>query len=250
MDKFVSYTISRRTALGGLFAVSFSGAASAQKLVAPCNAADVVRQNNVYEFDIAGKSVEWDFPSGNPVQADCKLQAWAETVSTDGKIRGFGEFSGGKTLSGEIQSRSYLVRALTMIIFTASVQHAAVNFTQADFGDSLPAGIYRDYFSGVDVAIEDYLPNETHFKEVMNTLSIVSASQYTTLGKYHENTSAAKRLRSVKDYFKPTDVRASLKIFQAALSEIEGDIEGRVSDAHGRKYDYLLPSRIPQSANV
>jgi arachidonate 15-lipoxygenase len=184
------------------------------------------------------------------VRNDCELQTWAKTVSTDGKIKGFGEIINGKILPGQILSRLYLVQALTVVIFTASIQHAAVNFSQSDFGATLPAGIYHDFFADNDTDVSKYLPNEAHFKEVMDTLSILAASQYTELGKYHNNTSTDKKLRSVTDYFENDDVQRHLKQFQKTLKSIEAVLKKRRRNEHGHKYDYLVPSKIPQSTNV
>ena len=194
--------------------------------------------------------VDASYASDEALRNDCELQNWAQTVSSDGHIRGFGEYRNGETLPGVIQSRAWLVQALTSLIFTASVEHTAVNFTQADFGDSLPAGIYRDYFADHSARLADYLPNEAHFKAVMNILSVLASSQYTTLGKYHENTSASKRLRSVSNHFDDRRVRASLDLFQETLDGIEADIERRGADSNGHSYAYLMPSKIPQSVNV
>jgi len=124
-----------------------------------------------------------------------------------------------------------------------------VNFSQAHFGETLPAGIYHDYFEG-PADITSYLPNEAHFKEVMQTLSILASSQYTTLGKYHDNSSTDKRLRSVTDYFKNEKTKAPLKQLRMTLKGIESDIKSRGSYANGHIYNYLQPSRIPQSTNI
>ncbi|MEM9569191.1 MAG: lipoxygenase family protein, partial [Cyanobacteria bacterium P01_E01_bin.34] len=65
------------------------------------------------------------YATDEAVQADDKLQNWAqEVVAFDGgRLYGFGDAE-----DGEIASVTYLVDAVTMIIFTASAQHAAVNF--------------------------------------------------------------------------------------------------------------------------
>ena len=194
--------------------------------------------------------VDASYASDAAVAADCELQNWAQTASEAGKIRGFGEYRNGETRSGVILSRAYLVQALSSIIFTTSVQHTAVNFTQADFNDTLPAGIYRNYFTDRDAPLADYLPNAEHFNVIMNLMSVLSASQYTTLGKYHENTSAAKRLRSVSNHFDNRRVRSSLELFQEALEGIETVIAQRGADSNGHTYAYLMPSKIPQSVNV
>ncbi|WP_114522026.1 lipoxygenase family protein [Altererythrobacter sp. ZODW24] len=200
--------------------------------------------------DWIARYVNVHYADDDAVRNDCELQSWARTCMTEGQIQGLGEYQNGNTLSGAILTRSYLAQALTAIIFTGSVQHAAVNFPQADFGPSIPAGIYHDYFTDRSTDVSLYLPNEAHFKEVMQTLSVLACSQYTTLGKYHKNTSAAKRLRSVQDYFKNDAVKAPLKQFGKTLDGIEKEIKARGKDAHGNSYIYLRPSRIPQSTNV
>lgn len=183
------------------------------------------------------------------VQNDCELQNWAQTIVNDGKILGFGEYQNGRTNAGKILTRSYLVQAVSAMIFTASAQHSAVNFPQADFGPVMPAGLYHDYFGAEPGTLSDYLPNAKHFTEVMELWSVLAASQYTTLGKYHKNTSSGKKLRSVNDYFDNKAVRGSLKQFRRTLDDIEKVITER-GLVNGYRYDYLRPSLIPQSVNV
>ena len=89
-----------------------------------------------------------------------------------------------------------------------------------------------------------------HFNAIMNLMSVLSASQYTTLGKYHENTSSAKRLRSVSSHFDNRRVRSALDLFQETLDGIESVIARRGADSNGHTYAYLMPSKIPQSINV
>ena len=194
--------------------------------------------------------VDASYRSDDAVRNDCELQNWARTVSGSANIRGFGEFRNGQTTPGVIDSRAWLVQALASIIFTTSVQHTAVNFTQADYNDTLPAGIYRDYFTDRGAPLTDYLPNAAHFNAIMNLMSVLSASQYTTLGKYHENTSSAKRLRSVSSHFDNRRVRSALDLFQETLDGIESVIARRGADSNGHTYAYLMPSKIPQSINV
>ncbi len=71
-----------------------------------------------------GTYVRLYYGSDEQVRADAALQAWgAEVVSPEGgRLRGFGDAG-----DGRIQSLKYLCQALTMIVFTASAQHSAVN---------------------------------------------------------------------------------------------------------------------------
>jgi arachidonate 15-lipoxygenase len=190
------------------------------------------------------------YTSDADVKQDCELQAWAEMVVKKGGIIGFGDNSNEKCL---LTTRSYLVKAITSIIFNASVQHAAVNFPQADYGATLPAGIYHDFFSDGDNYdnVEKYLPNSEHQSQVMNTLKLLSSVKYTTLGTYHSNTSSPMIIRH--DYF-PEEVKTALEDFQSKLKSVAKKIQHRnnsLNQANKKyKYEYLLPENIPQSINI
>ncbi|MEM6406017.1 MAG: lipoxygenase family protein, partial [Pseudomonadota bacterium] len=198
------------------------------------------------------------YTSNAAVLDDCALQAWAKTVVEQGNILGFGEYDEDKktTVAGEIYTRTYLIQAITSIIFTASVQHAAVNFPQADYGATLPAGIYYDFFKDNNPDITPYLPNKDQFEAVMNVLQLLSSVRYTKLGEYHPNTSDP--IPKPEVYFaNDTAVCDHLQEFNNRLKEIETMIEkregadtGKPSEPVNRKYHYLRPSKIPQSINI
>ena len=63
------------------------------------------------------------------VTGDDALQAWARELADPdaGQLEDFGEES-----HGSIKTVDYLVNVLTMVVFTASAQHAAVNFGQRE----------------------------------------------------------------------------------------------------------------------
>ncbi|WP_376758550.1 lipoxygenase family protein [Archangium violaceum] len=69
------------------------------------------------------------------VRSDYELQAWVTELSSPeaGKLKDVGENGGG------IQTFEYLVDLATYVIFTASVQHAAVNFPQRTVMSYTPA---------------------------------------------------------------------------------------------------------------
>ena len=183
------------------------------------------------------------------VQGDCELQNWVNTVVTQGNIQGFQEKD---KPNNSIETREYLVKALTSIIFNASVQHAAVNFPQKQYGLSQPAGIYHDFFNDNDFDVDKYLPNEKHVKAVMQVLSILSAVHYTTLGTYHDNKSITD---TDKKYFddkgaKP-EVYTALCEFKKELAGISQAIKARNEHLdEPYQYSYLLPENIPQSINI
>jgi arachidonate 15-lipoxygenase len=172
------------------------------------------------------------------VQADAALQAWAaEAQAYDGgRVIGFGQ-------AGGIQTCNYLVDAITLIIFTASAQHAAVNFPQKDLMTYVPALPLAGYMPAStlqgDVSEQDYLqllPPLDQAQRQLNLLYLLGSMYYNTLGTYPQN------------HFTDARVTPLLRSFQTKLNQIEATIQQRNHDRP--PYEYLLPSRIPQSINI
>lgn len=68
------------------------------------------------------------YASDSDVLRDVTLQGWALEIVTKGGVQDFGEPS-----YPHIRTRESLIDSLAMVIFTASAQHAAVNFPQVCF---------------------------------------------------------------------------------------------------------------------
>ena len=167
------------------------------------------------------------------------MQAWAkELVAYDGgRVIDFGE------TNGQIQTLTYLVDAITLIIFTASAQHAAVNFPQKElmsFAPAMPTAGYAELQELGDRTTEDdyfcLLPPLEQAQEQLQILHLLGSVYLNQLGQYE------------KDYFQDDKVNPFLQRFQARLEEIEGIIHQRNRDRP--PYEYLLPSKIPQSINI
>ncbi|QRK10607.1 hypothetical protein JQX13_11260 [Archangium violaceum] len=181
------------------------------------------------------------YGSDEQVRADAALQAWAaEIVSQEGgRIPGFGDAG-----DGRIQSLDYLCRALTMIVFTASAQHAAVNAPQSElltYAPATPPASYRAApLSEEDANNNDYLdyfpPLEMAVLQ-MEFMNLLGGVIYTRLGRYE------------KDCFQDKRVREPLTRFQKKLDDIEALITERNHTRYG-PYPFLLPSRVPQSINI
>ncbi len=178
------------------------------------------------------------YPTDEDIQKDAALQAWAtEARSYDGgRVFDFGE-------DGGIKTRDYLVDAVTLIIFTASAQHAAVNFPQKDlmgYAAALPlAGYAAASTLTKEVGEEDYLKLLAPLDQAQrqyNLLALLGSIYYNRLGEYPQG------------YFTNPQVKPLLQEFQNNLKQIEATINQR--NLKRPTYDYLLPSKIPQSINI
>lgn len=167
---------------------------------------------------------------------DTHLQAWmAELISHDGgRLANFGE-------DGAIRTRTYLAEVLTMVIFTAGPQHAAVNFPQLEvmaYVPAMPLAGYRKAPGSQPATEKDWmelLPPMDMTMVQMNTGLLLGGVYYTQLGQYK------------KGHFTDLKVMEFLSRFQGALSDLEAQI---LKDDPDLTYPFLLPSKVPQSINI
>ncbi len=187
----------------------------------------------------------------NAVVADSELQAWyADLVSMEGGcVKGLGEPDPSNPEGAVgLYTFAYLVKIVTMIIFTGSAQHATVNFPQLDVMSYTPAMPLATYAPAPAQAGGD-LPQDA----LMNTLpplqmgvvqliigQLLGGVYFTRLGQYdrHQDT----------PYFSDPHVADPLASFHAALAEVERTIGSR--NLERAVYVPLMPSRIPQSINI
>ena len=151
---------------------------------------------------------------------------------------------------GGIKTQAYLQDCLTLIIFTASAQHAAVNFPQSTVSSYAPAMPFAGYTpaptSNSGATNQDYfnlLPPVSQAQGQLNLNYLLGSIYYTSLGKY----------TSIKDDL----VEIALNRFSETLADIENTIEARnakllTEPERGEKfvYPHLRPSKIPQSINI
>jgi arachidonate 15-lipoxygenase len=133
---------------------------------------------------------------------------------------------------GRVQTQDYLADAVTLIIFTASAQHAAVNYPQSFIMSYAPA-----LSSARGATLADYLsllPSLDQAQKQLNLTYILGSVYYTRLGDYPT--------------FADGRVQAPLQAFQKALQQIEEMINQRNQERP--PYEFLLPSKIPQSINI
>ncbi|HCE9578835.1 TPA: AraC family transcriptional regulator [Pseudomonas aeruginosa] len=183
------------------------------------------------------------YASDGDVTGDVELAAWVGEVIGSGKVAGFRPITG----------RSQLVEVLTMVIFTASAQHAAVNFPQPSMMTYAPAicamsaAPAPDSPSGKSEA--DWLkmmPPTLVALEKVNIYHLLGSVYHGRLGDYRQTGFPYAPV------FSDRRVIASggpLERFQARLKEVEATIRTR-NQARRRPYEYLLPSRIPASTNI
>jgi arachidonate 15-lipoxygenase len=178
------------------------------------------------------------YHSDADVQEDTELANWyQEIVSGDGgRISGFGR-------NNTISSFEYLVDAVRMIIYTCSVQHAAVNFPQYDlmsYVGSMPLAVYKEAptstAGGTEEDFLDTLPplEQAHLQACLGYS--LGTLHYTSLGHYGWG------------HFRDHRASAPLKKFRQAIADT-GEIIARRNEKR-RPYKFLLPDGIPQSINI
>ena len=190
------------------------------------------------------------------VLADTELQAWAgEIVAADGgRVKGFGQ-------SGRIETIEYLVDAVTHIVFTASAQHAAVNFPQRDIMEYAPAVPLAAYAppptSKAAITASTYLDmlpplGQAHYQLLLGRL--LGSIHYTRLGDYptawgwNPLTKLGSIFGAEPSGLSDERVQPLLQAFQGSLLDVEQTIVER--NVSRPSYEYLLPSQIPQSINI
>jgi arachidonate 15-lipoxygenase len=175
---------------------------------------------------------------------DNELQAWLqELMATEGgRITDIGETTANQA-TPSLRTKAYLTDMVTLIIFTGSAQHAAVNFPQSaymTYMPNLPLAGYRAAPTSTEVAIADYLdllPSLKQAETQMNMTYLLGSLYYTQLGEYGEQ------------YFVDPKVKAPLQAFQQRLDEIGILIDERNSN-RPTFYNFLHPTKIPQSINI
>ena len=178
------------------------------------------------------------YPSDEVVANDPELQAWAAELQAfdGGRVKDFGE-------SGKLVTCTYLVQALTLIIFTASAQHAAVNFPQGDlmvYTPAMPLAGYAPAPNTTEVSHNkelQQLPPLHQSLEQLELTYLLGQVYHTQLGHY------------APGHFTDTRIEPYLTKFNRHLEDIEVTIDAR-NEVRPYPYPYLKPSQIPQSINI
>jgi arachidonate 15-lipoxygenase len=178
------------------------------------------------------------------IKADTELAAWVTELqsSNGGRLQGFGQ------TGGKIETFAYLVEAVTSIIFTASVQHAAVNFPQSNFSGyppNMPAALYQPAPVDNQAEFQDWLdrlpPLNMAELQILVT-NILTATVYGELGQYERGAFPDQRVKPI------------LNAYKMALDKVDSTIEERIEKDRKNgvrlEYDYLRLENIPQSINI
>jgi arachidonate 15-lipoxygenase len=168
----------------------------------------------------------------------------AEDVEVAGWLTEAAAKAGGR-LNGLEPTRTLaeLVDVVALVIFTASAQHAAVNFPQFDIMSYCPAMPLAGYAPApttkTGATEADYLahlPPRDQAALQMNTGYMLGTAHYSRLGHYRPGYFGEPRLEELAGRF------------AARLDGIERVIAER--NEHRRPYPFMLPSGVPQSINI
>lgn len=178
------------------------------------------------------------YKSDVDVLGDHELQAWAAEVASPegGQVRDFG------ATPGQILDRDDLVEILTMVVWTAGPQHAAVNFSQADhmaFTPANPLAGYTGEPTGRGHSEADWLANLPPLDVAVQqfcVMTFLGSVHHTVLGDYGSD-------------FAGSAVAAPLERFREELAAVEDEVVAR-NRRRSRPYTYLQPSLIPNSTNI
>uniref|UniRef100_A0A3Q3G0P0 Si:dkey-17e16.9 n=1 Tax=Labrus bergylta TaxID=56723 RepID=A0A3Q3G0P0_9LABR len=175
--------------------------------------------------------VEYYYPSDSEVKKDTELQEWISEIFTHGVLG---------------NNASEVNKFITMVIFTATAQHAAVNSGQYDYNSWIPNASLLLHKpppaakgqSSMETILET-LPDVGETVSFVAILWLLS-EQYTDevpLGAYPE------------ERFDEPAVKRMIKEFQGELSYLDEEIRARNSELE-IPYTYLIPSQIENSVTI
>jgi arachidonate 15-lipoxygenase len=168
---------------------------------------------------------------------DFELASWyRELIAPDGgRVAGFGE-------DGTLGGLENLIDAATLLVFTSSVQHAAVNFPQFDlmtYTPNMPLAGFTAAPASREASGQDFLdllPPLPAARLQLVILYLLGTVHYTTLGMYSPGELCDPRLQEPRERFR------------AELERIGTVIEDR--NRVRPPYSFLDRRGIPQSINV
>ena len=181
------------------------------------------------------------YKSDDDISKDPELQGWvanAQDTAKDGAaVKGF----------PTIANVDSLIELCTNLIFTASVYHAAVNFSQVDYAASIlniPGSLFQPAPTEkgkVDKAfLVSMMPNKFRSLVQLTLVAFLSKPSNDHLGSVYD------------EWFTDPDALAIQAAWKEDLVRVEHLIEERNTDTEKRptSYTYMLPSKIPNSTAI
>lgn len=184
------------------------------------------------------------YRSDDDIKRDYELQNWIKELHDKGYPVDPGHEDHGVPTS--FMSRQQLVEFVTMIIFTCSCQHAAVNFSQMDvyaFPPNSPALMRQPPPTKKGVVT---------MMDLMNCLATKHQSSL-TIATVYDLTRIFSDEKFLGDYpeqlFTEEAPKSAIASFQKKLQGISADIKKRNAQLLVA-YPYLLPERVPNSIAI
>ena len=183
------------------------------------------------------------YKNDNDLTLDTELQNWAKELASKAD-------NGGNILDMPecISTVDQLTEILTMIIFTASAEHSAINFTQypyLGFSPNSPLAGYADYQSFFKNKSTDQEQLDFMLKFLPPPLMAIGQIKITgALSAYHYD-----KLGDYESQFADPLAKQVIYSFSQDLQAIEKRIEAR-NRKRAVPYKFLQPSEILNSASI
>lgn len=190
-----------------------------------------------------GDYVRTYYAADADVAADTELANWSADIAANGSLKGF-------TAPTTIAD---LIATCTMIVFTGSAQHAAVNFPQKaimEFAPAVTGAMWQEAPYAAEGATKAQwlamMPPREMAIEQLKVLYLLGSIYYRPLGTY-----LSPQFPYPQWFQDPQIVGEGgpLARFNAALQNVETTITQRNAERMV-PYEFLLPSLIPSSTNI